>query len=277
MPSAGSGAHCLVHLLAPTSRWVVRVTGQAALGARRAQHSLLGSSRGSLPACSTPRADSQGPMGVWCVCHSRGPRSSHPETGEDHDVAVGLMVEALPPKLLLPWRNEKGGPRVAAILGAEGHTLSQMRRPLDLPLQPLVRPGSPRHQQPVLPPPQPEEKGTETQLAAPFLEEKPSSRLLEASPQHPTVHRPPPAADPPPKTHVGNSVLHCVQFSQQMRGGDPLCLVLSQGAGHGPPLPPTSGGRAETLRLDASRQRPPSLRFPLATVHRRLLRGRFLE
>uniref|UniRef100_A0A8D1LG17 Centrosomal protein of 104 kDa n=1 Tax=Sus scrofa TaxID=9823 RepID=A0A8D1LG17_PIG len=77
-----------------------------------------------------------------------------------------------------------------------------MRRPLDLPLQPLVRPGSPRHQQPVLPPPQPEEKGTETQLAAPFLEEKPSSRLLEASPQHPTVHRPPPAADPPPKTHL---------------------------------------------------------------------------
>ncbi|XP_047647168.1 centrosomal protein of 104 kDa isoform X7 [Phacochoerus africanus] len=77
-----------------------------------------------------------------------------------------------------------------------------MRRPLDLPLQPLVRSGSPRHQQPVLPPPQPEEKGTETQLAAPFLEEKPSSRLLEASPQHPTVHRPPPAADPPPKTHL---------------------------------------------------------------------------
>ena len=80
-----------------------------------------------------------------------------------------------------------------------------MRRPLDLPLQPLACPSSPHHQPPMRSLPQPEERVTENRLADPFLQEKPSSHCLDVSPQRPTVDRPPPATDPPPKTHVGNS------------------------------------------------------------------------
>uniref|UniRef100_A0A8C3YME0 Centrosomal protein of 104 kDa n=1 Tax=Catagonus wagneri TaxID=51154 RepID=A0A8C3YME0_9CETA len=77
-----------------------------------------------------------------------------------------------------------------------------MRRPLDLPPPPLVRPGSPRQRQPGSLPPRPEGVGTEGQPADPFLEEQPSSRPPDASPPRPALLRPPPAADPPPKTHL---------------------------------------------------------------------------
>ncbi|XP_026966201.1 centrosomal protein of 104 kDa isoform X1 [Sagmatias obliquidens] len=77
-----------------------------------------------------------------------------------------------------------------------------IRRPLDLPLQPLVRSNSPRHQQPALSLPQPEERGTENQFADLFLQEKPSSHPLDISPQHCVVDRSPPAAGPPPKAHL---------------------------------------------------------------------------
>ncbi|XP_059997611.1 centrosomal protein of 104 kDa isoform X4 [Lagenorhynchus albirostris] len=77
-----------------------------------------------------------------------------------------------------------------------------IRRPLDLPLQPLVRSNSPRHQQPALSLPQPEERGTENQFADLFLQEKPSSHPLDISPQHGVVDRSPPAAGPPPKAHL---------------------------------------------------------------------------
>ncbi|XP_044798840.1 centrosomal protein of 104 kDa isoform X6 [Bubalus bubalis] len=76
-----------------------------------------------------------------------------------------------------------------------------MRRPLDLPLQPLACPSSPHHQPPMRSLPQPEERVTENRLTDPFLQEKPSSHCLDVSPQRPTVDRPPPATDPPPKTH----------------------------------------------------------------------------
>ncbi|XP_055438437.1 centrosomal protein of 104 kDa isoform X5 [Bubalus kerabau] len=79
--------------------------------------------------------------------------------------------------------------------------LQKMRRPLDLPLQPLACPSSPHHQPPMRSLPQPEERVTENRLADPFLQEKPSSHCLDVSPQRPTVDRPPPATDPPPKTH----------------------------------------------------------------------------
>ncbi|XP_040120128.1 centrosomal protein of 104 kDa isoform X4 [Oryx dammah] len=79
--------------------------------------------------------------------------------------------------------------------------LQKMRRPLDLPLQPLACPNSPHHQPPTRSLPQPEERVTENRLADPFLQEKPSSLCLDVSPQRPTVDRPPPATDPPPKTH----------------------------------------------------------------------------
>lgn len=71
-----------------------------------------------------------------------------------------------------------------------------MGRRFDLPLQPLERSGSPRHQPPMLPPPPPEERGAENQLAVPLLQEKPSAHTLDASPQ-------PCTADPPslPTTH----------------------------------------------------------------------------
>ncbi|XP_033288649.1 centrosomal protein of 104 kDa isoform X4 [Orcinus orca] len=77
-----------------------------------------------------------------------------------------------------------------------------IRRPLDLPLQPLVRSNSPRHQQPALSLPQPEERGTENQFADPFLQEKPSSHPLDISPQHCVVDWSPPAAGLPPKAHL---------------------------------------------------------------------------
>ncbi|XP_044798838.1 centrosomal protein of 104 kDa isoform X4 [Bubalus bubalis] len=81
-----------------------------------------------------------------------------------------------------------------------------MRRPLDLPLQPLACPSSPHHQPPMRSLPQPEERVTENRLTDPFLQEKPSSHCLDVSPQRPTVDRPPPATDPPPKTHLGAAV-----------------------------------------------------------------------
>ncbi|XP_036726603.1 centrosomal protein of 104 kDa isoform X2 [Balaenoptera musculus] len=87
--------------------------------------------------------------------------------------------------------------RLHELVGAE-----LTRRPLDLPLQPLVCSSSPCHQQPVLTLPQPEERGTENQFADPFLQEKPSSHPLDISPQHCVVDWSPPAADPPPKTHL---------------------------------------------------------------------------
>nr|XP_030736392.1 centrosomal protein of 104 kDa isoform X3 [Globicephala melas] len=80
--------------------------------------------------------------------------------------------------------------------------LQKIRRPLDLPLQPLVRSNSPCHQQPALSLPQPEERGTENQFADPFLLEKPSSHPLDISPQHCVVDRSPPAAGPPLKAHL---------------------------------------------------------------------------
>uniref|UniRef100_A0A8C0AGL4 Centrosomal protein of 104 kDa n=1 Tax=Bos mutus grunniens TaxID=30521 RepID=A0A8C0AGL4_BOSMU len=78
--------------------------------------------------------------------------------------------------------------------------LQKMRRPLDLPLQPLACPSSPHHQPPMRSLPQPEERVSENRLADPFLQ-KPSSHCLDVSPQRPTVDWPPPATDPPPKTH----------------------------------------------------------------------------
>ncbi|XP_057606570.1 centrosomal protein of 104 kDa isoform X2 [Hippopotamus amphibius kiboko] len=72
-----------------------------------------------------------------------------------------------------------------------------MRRPADLPLQPLARSGSPLHQQPVLALPQPEDR-----FADPFLQEQPSSHPSDVSPRRPAVDRSPPAADPPSRTHL---------------------------------------------------------------------------
>uniref|UniRef100_A0A2K5CIS4 Centrosomal protein of 104 kDa n=1 Tax=Aotus nancymaae TaxID=37293 RepID=A0A2K5CIS4_AOTNA len=77
-----------------------------------------------------------------------------------------------------------------------------IRRPLDLPLQPLAHSGSPRHQKPVPSLPQLEEKGTESQFAEPFLQEKPSSYSLTISPQHSAVDQLLPAIDPHPKMNA---------------------------------------------------------------------------
>ncbi|XP_054114708.2 centrosomal protein of 104 kDa isoform X4 [Callithrix jacchus] len=77
-----------------------------------------------------------------------------------------------------------------------------IRRPLDLPLQPLTHSGSPRHQKPVPSLPQLEEKGTESQFAETFLQEKPSSYPLTISPQHSAVDQLLPATDPHPKMNA---------------------------------------------------------------------------
>ncbi|XP_053777119.1 centrosomal protein of 104 kDa isoform X2 [Desmodus rotundus] len=87
--------------------------------------------------------------------------------------------------------------RAYAQLGLHGLVDAElMRRPFDLPLQPLVRSGSPHHPPPALPPPPQEKRETENRLAEPFLQEEPSAHSLGVSPQ-------PCAADPPslPATH----------------------------------------------------------------------------
>ncbi|XP_055116767.1 centrosomal protein of 104 kDa isoform X3 [Symphalangus syndactylus] len=80
--------------------------------------------------------------------------------------------------------------------------LQKMRRPFDLPLQPLARSGSPRHQKPMPLLPQREERGTENQFAEPFLQEKPSSYSLTISPQHSAIDQLLPATDPHPKINA---------------------------------------------------------------------------
>ncbi|XP_047291117.1 centrosomal protein of 104 kDa isoform X6 [Homo sapiens] len=86
-----------------------------------------------------------------------------------------------------------------------------MRRPFDLPLQPLARSGSPCHQKPMPSLPQLEERGTENQFAEPFLQEKPSSYSLTISPQHSAVDPLLPATDPHPKINVAEA--YCKTWS----------------------------------------------------------------
>lgn len=76
-----------------------------------------------------------------------------------------------------------------------------MRRPLGLPLQPLVHPGSPHHQPPTLSPPPQEEGVTENLPAEPVLQDKLSSHSPDAS-QQPTADQSLPPAHPHLKTHL---------------------------------------------------------------------------
>ncbi|XP_012375821.2 LOW QUALITY PROTEIN: centrosomal protein of 104 kDa [Dasypus novemcinctus] len=73
------------------------------------------------------------------------------------------------------------------------------RRPFDLPLQPLVHPGSPRHQKPVPSLPQQEERAAGKRPAEPFLQEKPPSRSRALSPQRSAVAQLRGGPDPHPK------------------------------------------------------------------------------
>ncbi|XP_045404646.1 centrosomal protein of 104 kDa [Lemur catta] len=77
-----------------------------------------------------------------------------------------------------------------------------MRRPFDLPPQPLVPSGSPRQRKPAPLLPQPEERGTEILFAEPFLQEKPSSCSITVSPQHSAADPLLPATDPHRKINV---------------------------------------------------------------------------
>ncbi|XP_006871806.1 PREDICTED: centrosomal protein of 104 kDa [Chrysochloris asiatica] len=72
-----------------------------------------------------------------------------------------------------------------------------MRRPFDLPLQPLVHPGSPRHQSTKPSLPQQEEMLAEKQVTEPPLPEQPSSQPRGAPPSHVTVN-----PEPQPKISV---------------------------------------------------------------------------
>ncbi|XP_043429544.1 centrosomal protein of 104 kDa isoform X3 [Prionailurus bengalensis] len=75
-----------------------------------------------------------------------------------------------------------------------------VRRPPDLPLQPLAHSGSPRHQQPALSRPR-EDRAPESLRAEPFLQEKPPANPL-GPPQPATADQAPPAADPHFRTHL---------------------------------------------------------------------------
>lgn len=76
-----------------------------------------------------------------------------------------------------------------------------MRRPLALPLQPLVRSGSPRHQQPARSPLQ-GDRVTENRPAEPFLPDQLSAQPPDASPQHRTADQSPPAPHPRLRTRL---------------------------------------------------------------------------
>uniref|UniRef100_A0ABI8ANC5 TOG domain-containing protein n=1 Tax=Felis catus TaxID=9685 RepID=A0ABI8ANC5_FELCA len=78
-----------------------------------------------------------------------------------------------------------------------------VRRPPDLPLQPLAHSGSPRHQQPALSRPR-EDRAPESLRAEPFLQEKPPAHPL-GPPQPATADQAPPAADPHFRTHVAGA------------------------------------------------------------------------
>ncbi|KAM5160497.1 centrosomal protein of 104 kDa isoform 3-T4 [Callospermophilus lateralis] len=82
------------------------------------------------------------------------------------------------------------------------HGELEMRRPLDLPLQPLDHFSSPHHRKPAPSLPQPEEVTPESQLAHPLLQEKPSSSPLAPPPRHTAVEQLLPAAGPPPRSNV---------------------------------------------------------------------------
>ncbi|XP_040143740.2 centrosomal protein of 104 kDa isoform X2 [Ictidomys tridecemlineatus] len=82
------------------------------------------------------------------------------------------------------------------------HGELEMRRPLDLPLQPLDHFSSPHHRKPAPSLPQPEEVAPESQLAHPLLQEKPSSSPLAPPPRHTAVDQLLPAAGPPPRSNV---------------------------------------------------------------------------
>ncbi|XP_067574102.1 centrosomal protein of 104 kDa isoform X4 [Pseudorca crassidens] len=126
-----------------------------------------------------------------------------------------------------------------------------IRRPLDLPLQPLVRSNSPCHQQPALSLPQPEERGTENQFADPFLQEKPSSHPLDISPQHCVVDRSPPAAGPPLKAHVSpKQSAHGCRRGVSMWGGS--CTE----PGSRPVLPQLESLPYDERPLPATRKQP---------------------
>ncbi|XP_021539680.1 centrosomal protein of 104 kDa isoform X3 [Neomonachus schauinslandi] len=75
-----------------------------------------------------------------------------------------------------------------------------MRRPSDLPAQPLAHSASPHHQQPV-PSLLQEESAPESRFAEPFLQEKPPAHALGPS-QHSTVDPSPRATDLHLKTHL---------------------------------------------------------------------------
>ncbi|KAM8790479.1 centrosomal protein of 104 kDa isoform 2-T2 [Rhynchonycteris naso] len=77
-----------------------------------------------------------------------------------------------------------------------------MRRPFDWPLQPLIHGDSPHHQPPMLLPPPEEDRMTENQSAELFLQDKPSSRSLDVSPQDYSVDQLLPTTHPRLRTHL---------------------------------------------------------------------------
>uniref|UniRef100_A0A452U330 Centrosomal protein of 104 kDa n=1 Tax=Ursus maritimus TaxID=29073 RepID=A0A452U330_URSMA len=85
------------------------------------------------------------------------------------------------------------------ILGVKCPIFPQMRRPSDLPLQPLAHSASPRHQQPVPSLPQ-EESAPDSRFAEHFLQENLPAHPLGPC-QRATVDQSPPATDPHLNAH----------------------------------------------------------------------------
>lgn len=123
-----------------------------------------------------------------------------------------------------------GGTWCGSGTGSERSLFPQVRRPLGLPLQPLVPPGSPRHQPARLSPPPQEEGVTENRFAEPLLQDKLSSHSLDTA-QQPPLDQSLPATHPHLKTHVGDSVSDCVLFVRQVcvRLGGLAAVLLGGG------------------------------------------------
>uniref|UniRef100_A0A452U305 Centrosomal protein of 104 kDa n=1 Tax=Ursus maritimus TaxID=29073 RepID=A0A452U305_URSMA len=107
---------------------------------------------------------------------------------EDYDLAKEKKQQM--EQFRSQWTGGAAGPELAGRLRGGG----EMRRPSDLPLQPLAHSASPRHQQPVPSLPQ-EESAPDSRFAEHFLQENLPAHPLGPC-QRATVDQSPPATDP---------------------------------------------------------------------------------
>ena len=207
----------------------------------------------ALPPCSDPGGMLTVTLTLWraatCIAHTAIERQVRWGWSDGSGLGAPRPASAVRP-------SPPPGNGAAAALGMKGPVSPQVRRPPDLPLQPLAHSGSPRHQQPALSRPR-EDRAPESLRAEPFLQEKPPAHPL-GPPQPATADQAPPAADPHFRTHGGNSVSRWVQHNQETHSEDPSVPGLSQRRDQGTclhsPHPSRVPGQGRKCRSLSSRQ-----------------------